>query len=1488
MCLGLLWAILQVTDKQMPILASSMFPNAYGKVGGVAVATGANPLTSVGNDVFIVKYNSSGKSIWAAKITSAGSDLGYGITTDSSGNVYVTGQAGGGANPLVAYNADGSIFLPQLQTSAGSDTFIVKYNTDGVVQWVTRLASNANDIGWAIATDSSGNIYLTGQYGSGSAVPGTVFNSDGTVFGTLANSGSSDTFVIKYNGSGFVQWVTRIASTQVDIGFGIATDSSGNVYVTGQSGSGVAARIFNSNGTNIGSLTNSGGTDAIIVKYDTNGFAQWATRVSTNTSDIGYAIATDTSGNLYVTGQGGSGSVISAFNANGTAFATTLPNAGGTDAFIVKYNTSGVVQWVARVASTGADIGFGITTDTSNSVYVTGQGGNATVTAFNANGTAFGTTLPNAGSSDAFIVKYNTDGVVQWATRIASTSNDIGYAISSDTSGNVYVTGQGGVATVTAFNADGTAFGTILPNRSGNDVFIVKYNTSGVVQWATSLGTQNNDFARAIALDQTSNIYTTGVFSGGSLSIYGQSVSLFSSIPDVGLGDVFVVKYNTNGAPQWVARIASTATDIGFAIATDSSGNVYLTGYRGNAVTTIYNANGSIFGTTSAVGGTDTLVVKYNTDGVAQWVALIGSTGNDIGQSIATDSAGNVYVTGQGGNATVTAFNADRTAFATTLPNAGAGDAFIVKYNTDGAVQWVARVASTGSDNGYDITTDSSGNVYITGVGSQSGSANVTAFNANGTAFATTLPNAGAGDAFIVKYNTDGAVQWVARVASTNLDVGQSIATDSLGNVYVGGNYNLTTATAFNASGTGFGTTLTNNGGSDAFVAKYNTDGAVQWFAQISSTGNEFIYGITADSSGNVYVAGQGGNATVTAFNANGTAFGTILPNTGLGDAFIVKYNTNGIVQWVARLASNALDQGLGIATDTSGNVYVTCASASATTITIFNSNTTIFASLPITNRSLIVKYDTNGFAMWAQVIQSSTSNPTTYSLSVDSTGNAYATGRSAGTTTIHNIDMTPYKVLNSSAGSDVFIVKYSSNTTPLWAARIATTNQNDSGNAIARDSAGNVYVTGSGGGTATLSAFNADGGAFGTTLTTAGGDVFVVKYNTNGTVQWLTKIASSGNDFGRGIQTDTSGNVYVTGFVNGITTAFNANGSAFATTLPNAGSNDAFIVKYNTDGVVQWVARVASTSFDPANAISIDTSGNVYITGQSGGIVTAFNANGTAFATTIQNAGGADAYIVKYNTDGAVQWVARVASTGNDIGNGIATDTSGNVYITGQGGSNVVVTAFNANGTAFGTTLPASGSIDAFIVKYNTNGVVQWIARVAGAIDDVGRAIATDGSGNVYVTGAGGGATLTAFNANGTAFATTLPDSGGGDAFIVKYNTNGIVQWVTKVASTNLDNGYGITTDSAGNVYVSGGANVGGISAFNANGSSLPPTIADTTFKSTESFVVKYDTNGVVQWISLISGQGADNAFGIAVDSSNNIYAVGEFRGSALVPVDA
>jgi hypothetical protein len=1482
----------------MPILASTNFVNGYGKASVVTAGVGALPLESFseGQDTFVVKYNTSGKAQWSARIGSSGTgaDTGFGITTDSSGNVYVTGQGGSGG-VVTAFNSDGTAF-GTIANSGNTDAFIVKYDTNGTVQWVARIASLGAEIGYAIATDSSGNVYVTGQ---GGGAVGTAFSSNGVAFGTaIENSGGGDAFIVKYNTNGIVQWVARVGSANADIGYGIATDSSGNVYVTGQGGSGIVVTAFSSNGAGFGTtLPSSGGTDAFIVKYNTSGFVQWVARVASTAVDIGYGIASDSSGNVYVTGQGGSGAVVTAFDSNGTAFGTTLANSGNTDAFIVKYNTSGFVQWVARVASTAADIGYSIATDSSGNVYVTGQGGSgAVVTAFNSNGTAFGTTLANSGNTDVFIVKYDTNGTVQWVARVSSTAADIGYGIATDSSGNVYVIGQGGSGVVvTAFNSNGTAFGTTISNSGNTDAFIVKYDTNGTVQWLTRVASPGVDIARAIAIDSGGNVYLTGQYTASPFSIYGSALSLFSTIPNAGGNDTFVVKYGASGDPQWVARVASTDADIGYSIATDSSGNVYVTGQCGSGVVvTAFSSNGVAFGTTlPSSGNTDAFIVKYNTSGIVQWVARVASTAADIGYGIASDSSGNVYVTGQGGSgAVVTAFNSNGTAFGTTLANSGNTDAFIVKYNTSGFVQWVARVASTAADIGYSIATDSSGNVYVAG----QGGAIATAFSSNGVAFGTTIANSGGNDAFIVKYNTNGIVQWVARIGSGNADIGYGIATDSSGNVYVTGQGGSgIVVTAFSSNGAGFGTTLPSSGGTDAFIVKYNTSGFVQWVARVASTAVDIGYGIASDSSGNVYVIGQGGSgAIVTAFNSNGNAFGTTLINAGGTDAFIVKYNTNGFVQWIARVASTAADIGYGIATDSSGNVYVTCQTSIFGEITIFNSDTNTFAVTKATTG--IIKYNTNGFAQWFQSISGTSSATLNIGIAVDTNNNAYITGASASgqATQIHGGGNSGlFRVLSSAGAVEAFVMKQTSNGNVQWLAQINGAG-NDTGFAIAADSSGNVYVTGRGAesGTILVTAFNSDGTAFGTTIANTGSDdAFIVKYNTNGFVQWVARIASVQSDVGYGITTDSSGNVYITGqgaqSATIVVTAFNSDGTAFATTFANSGSVDAFIAKYDTNGFVQWLTRVASPNYDIGYAISTDSSGNVYVSGVSDtGTTTAYNANGTAFATTLSSA-DRDAFIVKYNTSGTVQWLTRIASASTDIGYGIATDSGGNVYVTGQGAfTSHSVVVFNANGTTF-TTLANAGQNIVFIVKYNTAGAVQWATRIDGTSTDIGYAIATDSSGNVYVTGNSSSSTITAYNSDGTAFGTTLTLSD--DAFIVKYNTSGFVQWIAGVGGNGSEQGYGIRTDSAGDVYICGISAVGTgiLNAFNADGTTFGTAITKSSV-SAPLFIVKYSSSGVVQWISRTAGQGIETARGIAIDGSSNIYTTGSFNGGYLVAYNA
>jgi len=507
--------------------------------------------------------------------------------------------------------------------------------------------------------------------------------------------------------------------------------------------------------------------------------------------------------------------------------------------------------------------------------------------------------------------------------------------------------------------------------------------------------------------------------------------------------------------------------------------------------------------------------------------------------------------------------------------------------------------------------------------------------------------------------------------------------------------------------------------------------------------------------------------------------------------------------------------------------------------------------------------------------------------ISVDSFGNSYITGSTASgeVLQVFNMDFTPYKVLNSLGGSDVFIAKYSSNAAPQWIARISSA-ELDIGYGIATDTSANVLVCGRAGDSITTF-YSANGTAFGTTLprTAAGNTGYVAKYDTNGTVQWIARLTTGTEAFQ--IETDVAGNIYVVG--NNATTAFNSDGTAFSPTIANAGGTDAFIVKYNSSGFVQWLTRVASTGADNAYGVATDISGNVLVTGQggNGAVITAFSAGNIAFSPTLTNNGVNDAFIVKYNSTGVVQWLAKISSSAIDSGRAVATSPSRDVYVAGQGGSAAVVTAFNFDGSAFSPTLANAGSNDSFIVKYNETGSVQWITRVAGTAADSATAITTDSAGNVIVSGTYGNATVTSFSVGNIAFSPTLSSSGGTDVFVVEYNSSGVVQWNARISTFATDTSFDIAVDSAGSVYVSG-SSTSYVVAYNANGTLFGSAGHFVAGSGTGSFIVKYSSTGVVQWISTTNGTGTDAGRGIAIDSSSNIYLTGEFGASALIPYDS
>jgi hypothetical protein len=295
-----------------------------------------------------VKYNSSGTKQWTKQLGTSTFDWGNGVTTDSSGNIYVTGGTGGGL--------DGNTNLGY------TDIFLVKYDSSGTKQWTKQLRTSSNDEGYGVTTDSSGNIYVTGT---------TMGNLDGNT-----SCYCHDIFLIKYNSSGTKQWTKQLRTSSVDYGRGVTTDSSDNIYVTGNTQGGLDGN------------TNSGKQDIFLIKYNTSGTKQWTKQLGTSDNDSGLGVTTDSSDNIYVTGYTGGG-----LDGN--------TSSGSGDIFIVKYNSSGTKQWTKQLGTSSGDVGHGVTTDSSDNIYVTGGTG----------GGLDGNI--NSGNIDIFLIKYSSSGIGQ-------------------------------------------------------------------------------------------------------------------------------------------------------------------------------------------------------------------------------------------------------------------------------------------------------------------------------------------------------------------------------------------------------------------------------------------------------------------------------------------------------------------------------------------------------------------------------------------------------------------------------------------------------------------------------------------------------------------------------------------------------------------------------------------------------------------------------------------------------------------------------------------------------------------------------------------------------------------------------------------------------------------------------------------------------------------------------------------------------------------
>ncbi len=349
--------------------------------------------TGKNTELFIVKYDAAGNVVWAMNGKETRGENVSGICMDANDNLFVTGNNEGSA-------------------------FVIKFDAAGNVLWKKRAGGIACE-GTCVCTDPNGNLFMAGTFGCAEITFDTITVTNPHLGGPFPYP---DVFVVKYDASGNVLWAKSEGSYLTDNAKSICSDASGNLYFTGS---------FGGNDITFGTvdLHNSGFYDLFLVKYDAKGNVLWA-RNEGGTGGTGgtegTGICTDKDGNLLITGF---------FKWHDASFGgINLTNEGDTDIFLIKYDPSGKVIWVKSANGPAGEEAFGISTDASNNIYITGNFQSPTLT--------FGaTTLINGGRYNTFITKYDAAGEVLWARSTGGTDEDFGMSVSADAHGSVYAAG---------------------------------------------------------------------------------------------------------------------------------------------------------------------------------------------------------------------------------------------------------------------------------------------------------------------------------------------------------------------------------------------------------------------------------------------------------------------------------------------------------------------------------------------------------------------------------------------------------------------------------------------------------------------------------------------------------------------------------------------------------------------------------------------------------------------------------------------------------------------------------------------------------------------------------------------------------------------------------------------------------------------------------------------------------------------------------------
>ncbi len=738
------------------------------------------------SDGIIIKYNSEGEEQWIRTIGGKSEDAIQALTPTSDGGFIATGIIG---------SQEAYIGNEILTANGYKDIVIIKYNSKGEVEWTNQIGGSSSEIINSVVETSDGG-YIAGGYFSSDEIK--IENE------TVTNNGSSDGLIVKGNSKGEVEWIRSIGGNESEQIKSIAETSDGDYIAVGNSSSD-EIKVENE------VVTNNGDYDGIIIKYSNKGDIKWAKNIGGSDYDYISSVVETNDGGCILGGYFRSDNVIigkdtitsigsSIIKCDKEGELKTINQIEGEIESIALTSSEGILiggnfgrilkVGDEKLTSNGLDDGMVIklenqempiplvsdakvigknSSDTINSVRETNDGGYIVGGYFSETIQVENEELKSNGGIDGLIIKYNNLGEVEWSKNIGGNYDDYIKLVTQMSDGSYIAIGY--------FRSDSIKIGSEklinnsynAPYYDGNyyDGLIIKYNNLGEIEWADSFGGSYDDQIQSVTETSDGEILVGGNFDSGSIEI--GNVKLTNNSESIYDGDGLIIKYNNLGEVEWAKNIGGSYDEGINSVTSIKDGGIVVGGF--------FESDEIQVGNDRLInkGNYDGMIIKYSNSGVVEWVDSFGGNSSESVNSVTKVSDGGIIIGGYFHSEEIQIENE------TLIHNSSSSyypDGLIIKYNNLGEVEWTESFGGTGYSNIYEITETSEGEILVGGY-----------FSGGIKIGKESTQSKGEYDGLIIRYNSNGKIQWVKSIGGNENDHIYSVAENKDGKVIAVGDF---------------------------------------------------------------------------------------------------------------------------------------------------------------------------------------------------------------------------------------------------------------------------------------------------------------------------------------------------------------------------------------------------------------------------------------------------------------------------------------------------------------------------------------------------------------------------------------------------------------------------------------------------------------------------------------------------------------------------